>query len=187
MLPSARILSFWFGREDAPRSAWFDADATFDAEVRDQFEGVLHEALRGSFVPHLLKRDDRLALVVLTDQMPRNMYRGTKEAFVGEEVALACAKQMIASGQDEKLPAVRRMFVYLPFEHAEDIRLQGQSLLLFRKLAAESKDMQPALEAALKHYEAIAKFGRFPQRNTILRRRSSNAEVAFLASAEAAF
>jgi uncharacterized protein (DUF924 family) len=190
-LPTSEILLFWFGAEalDAPREAWFKKDDAFDAEIKRRFETPFLEAMRAPHLVHPkgLSRDERLALLILTDQFPRNMYRDTPAAFSGAELALACCKHLLASGQDEQLVPLRRIFVYLPLEHAEDIRLQGQSLMMYRKLSSEHAGMKTYLVYAEKHYEIIARFGRFPHRNAILGRPSTPEELAFLKTPGSSF
>lgn len=189
ILPTSEILQFWFGETDAPREVWFQKDDAFDAEIKRRFEPALLEALRSPHLvhPRTLDRDGRLALLILTDQFSRNMYRGTPASFAGDPLALECCKQLIASGQDAHVSPVRRVFVYLPLEHAEDIRLQGQSLMMYRKLAAEHPETKTNLVYAEKHYEIVARFGRFPHRNAILGRPSTPEEIAFLKTPGSSF
>jgi uncharacterized protein (DUF924 family) len=184
MIDFGRILGFWFGEADVPRKEHFGADAAFDARVRELFAEDLAEVLHGSHPPRTLGRDDRLAIIILTDQLTRNMYRGTPRAYEGDVYAFDAAQYVIAAGQDETLSPLRRSFVYMPFLHAEDIRVQGQSLMLFRKLASEAASMKDALKYAEQHYATVARFGRFPERNGILGRPSTAEEKAFLAKSK---
>lgn len=186
MIDFEGILRFWFGERDEPRAVWWEADAAFDDEIRARFAPSLAEVLHGRHPPKPLTRDQRLALIILTDQLSRNMHRGTPRAFESDAYAFDAAQHIIASGQDTQLTPIRRWFVYMPFEHSESIRVQGQSLLLFRQLAAEAPELRDALRHAEEHYETIARFGRFPTRNVILGRTSSPEERAFLASKGAA-
>ncbi|TMH22866.1 MAG: DUF924 domain-containing protein, partial [Betaproteobacteria bacterium] len=113
-------------------------------------------------------------LVVTLDQFPRNMFRGTARAFASDSAALAAARETIAQGFDLLLSPVERLFIYLPFAHAEDLAAQRRSLSLFRELDPED------MRSAKRHYEIIARFGRFPHRNAILGRQSTAEEAEFL-------
>jgi uncharacterized protein (DUF924 family) len=115
-----------------------------------------------------------LALVVVLDQFSRNMFRGTPRAFAGDPAALAAAASVIERGFDRPLSAQERTFVYMPFEHAEDLAAQRRSLALFEAL--DPNDM----EYARRHHEIIARFGRFPHRNSLLGRESTPEEIEFL-------
>ena len=115
-----------------------------------------------------------LALVVVLDQFSRNMFRGTPRAFAGDPAALAAATSMVERSFDRLLSAQERIFVYLPFEHAEDLAAQRRSLALFDALDPDD------MEYARRHYEIIARFGRFPHRNAILGRESTAEEAEFL-------
>jgi uncharacterized protein (DUF924 family) len=115
-----------------------------------------------------------LALVVVLDQFSRNMFRGTPRAFAGDLAALAAAASIIERGFDRLLSAQERTFVYMPFEHAEDLAAQNRSLALFGAL--DPNDM----EYARRHHEIIARFGRFPHRNAVLGRESTPEEIEFL-------
>jgi len=115
-----------------------------------------------------------LALVVVLDQFPRNLFRGTARAFSSDSMALAAARGAVARGFDRLLSPAERTFVYMPYEHAEDLAAQRRSLALFHAL--DPNDM----EYAKRHYEIIARFGRFPHRNVILGRESTPDEIEFL-------
>lgn len=115
-----------------------------------------------------------LALVIVLDQFPRNMFRGTPQAFASDPLALAAARTSIDRGFDRSFSKVERTFAYLPFQHAEDLASQRRSLALFQAL-------DPAqLEYARRHYEIVARFGRFPHRNAVLGRESTSEETEFL-------
>lgn len=185
MIDFEGILRFWFGDKDEPRAEWWQVDPAFDDQVRERFASDLQAVLQGKHDPQNLTRDRRLAIVLLTDQFSRNIFRGTRRAYAADAYAYDAAQHLIARGQDETLSPVRRQFVYMPFQHSEDMRVQGQSLMLFRKLAAEAPALKETLRHAEGHYETIARFGRFPHRNAILGRKSSPQELAFLAKSEA--
>ncbi|MBI2317261.1 MAG: DUF924 domain-containing protein [Betaproteobacteria bacterium] len=191
MFDFAAILDFWFGAADSPergrtRKCWFARDAVFDAQVRGRFQ-ALHEAgCRGELA--LWERGPlaALALVVVLDQFPRNMFRGNARAFAADAIALAVARRMVEKGFDLLLRPVERAFVYLPFEHAEDLAVQRRSLALFAGLAGDAESTS-TIDYARRHYEIIARFGRFPHRNAVLGRTSTEEEIAFFAQAGSSF
>lgn len=174
------VLQFWFG--DTPgerRKAWFVKDPGFDAEIRARFL-VLHEtAARGELEDWNYASKSALALIVVTDQFPRNMFRGESRAFATDALALATARHLIASGWDRALSPVERMFAYLPFEHSEMLADQERSLELFAPLVAfeETKDTP---DYARRHWEIVKRFGRFPHRNAALGRPGTPEEIEFL-------
>jgi len=164
------ILDFWFshGWDD-----WWTPDPAFDAEIRDRFL-TLWEEERANEPDHFLgAADDALAGVILFDQFPRNMFRGHAEQFSTDPLALAVAKGAIGRGYDDGMTPERRGFLYMPFEHSENLTDQRQSLLLFTALGHAEQ-----LKYARKHYEVIEKFGRFPHRNAMLGRKPTALEAA---------
>jgi len=178
------ILDFWFGARGSPeygrpRKCWFAKDAAFDDAIRARFHADWEEAAQGG---RDIWRDEArpaLALVVLLDQFPRNMFRGDARAFASDARALAVAAGMVARGFDNGLRPVERWFAYLPFEHAEDLVTQRRSLALFAGLAGDA-DSAGTIDYARRHHDIIARFGRFPHRNAILGRVSTTEELAFL-------
>ncbi len=178
------LLEFWFGMPGTPecdrhRAVWFKPDPAFDAALRDGFYADHIAAVAGGCAGWEGACDTALALVLLLDQLPRNLNRGSADAFACDAEARAVASRAIANGFDHALPPVRRSFVYLPFEHSEDLADQERSLLLFASLPpGEYRDR--ALDSARRHHVIIARFGRFPHRNRALGRRSTLAEAAFL-------
>jgi len=192
MSRAATILEFWFGRLDAAglpdqrvERRWFNADDAFDAEVRARFEPDLRNAAAGRLTRW--ERDPRsaLALVILFDQFPRNMYRGKPRAFLFDEHARAVAGRAVGRGLDARLQPIERVFLYMPFEHSEDAADQTESVRLFRQLADAVPEEQRErfrgyLGYALQHREVIDRFGRFPHRNEVLGRASTLQETAFL-------
>jgi uncharacterized protein (DUF924 family) len=184
------ILDFWFGRPDTPgfgaaRAEWFRKDAAFDAAMRARFGGTIETALAGGFAEWAGPRGT-LARVLLLDQFTRNSYRDTPRAFAGDTLALSLAQQAVACRQDSGLIPVERWFLYIPFEHAESLPAQQQSVELFARLATET-GMDDALVWAERHAVVIRRFGRFPHRNAILGRTSTPEEVEFLASPGSSF
>ncbi|MCU0842510.1 MAG: DUF924 domain-containing protein [Thiobacillaceae bacterium] len=178
----AEVLDYWFG--PAPslaerRGLWFGKDPAADAEIRARFAATHRAARAGDLRDWLDAPDTALALVVVLDQFPRNMHRDTPAAFAADARALACARLALERGHDRRLEPVRRLFLYLPFEHSEDLADQRLSVRLFAELDREP-GLADAFDHALRHYCVIARFGRFPHRNAILGRVSTAEEVAFL-------
>lgn len=186
------ILEFWFGPDDADAAEqemlaqrWFVANAQFDAEIRRRFGALIDTALAGELANWAQTPRGWLALLLVLDQFPRNLYRGTRQAFAGDGKAQGLALVGIARGDDLALPARYRPFAYLPLEHAEDLKLQQQSVSLFQRLAADPT-ATPAptfaryLDYAHAHHDVIARFGRFPHRNRLFGRSSTAAEQRYL-------
>jgi uncharacterized protein (DUF924 family) len=179
------VLDFWFGRPgDADylqsRAAWFRKDEAFDAAIRDEFGNVIEAALRGELAHWASASASAVALIVVLDQFPRNAFRGSARMFDGDAPALAAARRLVESGADRGLPGVMRQFVYLPFEHAEDLGVQHESVRLFGELAREEPALADLPEWARKHFDIVARFGRYPHRNALLGRASTPEEIAFL-------
>jgi uncharacterized protein (DUF924 family) len=179
---AAEVLAYWFGAAPSlaeRRRLWFGKDPATDAEIRRRFE-VLHQAaLAGSLDAWLAAPESALALVVVLDQFPRNMYRDTPAAFAADAKARACARRVLEQGWDRQLAPLQRLFLYLPFEHSEDLADQHLSVKLFAALDTEA-GLGDVFDYALRHYCVIQRFGRFPHRNAILGRQSTAEEVAFL-------
>lgn len=178
----ADILQFWF--LDTAPSTWFHVNADFDASVRTRFHKAYDMGRQGLFDAWQNNADGALALIVLLDQFPRNMFRGTPAAFATDAQALVIARQAVKAGLDQVHPPIRRRFMYLPFEHSENLMDQDQSVTLFEKMQF---DDPLGYEYALRHRHVIKTFGRFPHRNAILGRHSTPAEIAFLHGAGAPF
>jgi uncharacterized protein (DUF924 family) len=177
---AADILSFWFGSGDAARDVWFRKDAAFDATIRDRFGAAVDAAIGGAFAQWTLDPREALACVLMQDQFTRNIYRDTPKAFAGDARALSIAETVVDAGQDDTLGPYQRWFLYMPFEHAEDPAAQQRSVALFTRLRDEAGLADP-LEWAEKHAAVIRRFGRYPHRNAILGRPSTEDEIAFLA------
>jgi uncharacterized protein (DUF924 family) len=165
----AEVLDFWFGRE---RKAWFAKDARFDAEIRARFLPLYEQAAAGDLAGWQEEPRRCLALVIVLDQFPRNMFRGTARAFAADPLAREAARTLVDRGWDKALTPDERTFAYLPFEHSESLEDQERSLRLFE--GSEN------LEWARKHYEVVRRFGRFPHRNAALGRESTPEEIEFL-------
>jgi uncharacterized protein (DUF924 family) len=174
------VLDFWFGAPGSleygkPREAWFKKSDDFDARIRERFLPAYEAAAAGQWAQWRDSPLTLLALIIVLDQFPRNMFRESPRAFATDAMALDAARRMTAMGWDVRLNAVQRQFVYLPFEHAEDLDAQRTSLQLFGGLGNDG-----LLEWAWKHYVIIERFGRFPHRNAVLGRASTAAEMTFL-------
>jgi uncharacterized protein (DUF924 family) len=172
---ASEVLHFWFGagaEYGAVHKRWFAKDPAFDAEVRTRFSD-LHEELsaKGDWLDCAR---GCLARIVVLDQFPRNMFRGTPRAFATDALALAAARHAIASGYDRDWLRVEKIFAYLPFEHSEALADQQRACELMRPLGEEQYDY------ALRHRAIIEGFGRFPHRNAILGRASTAEEIEFL-------
>lgn len=182
----SEILDFWFGPPDSPergrpRKVWFQKSDSFDAEIRSRFLGTWERAARGELERWQATPLACLALVVVLDQFPRNMFRGTARAFSSDSAALAASESLVGRGFDRPLLPVERVFAYLPFEHAEDLAAQRRSLALFETLDSGYRDY------ARRHYEIVSRFGRFPHRNAILGRQSTAEEIEFLSRPGSSF
>ena len=187
------VLDFWFGvppstaSSASARPEWFRKDAAFDAQIRQRFGATIDAALAGGLADWGATKAGVLARILVLDQFTRNTGRDTPRAFAGDALALADAQALVAAGDDRLLSPLQRWFAYLPFEHAEDAALQRQSLALFGALAEEHPVLTEAAHWAGKHAEVIARFGRYPHRNTVLGRLSTAEELAFLAQPGAGF
>ena len=169
------ILNFWF--VETKPSQWFQKNPDFDAEIFNRFSGIYEWAQDGLCDSWMRTADGCLALCILLDQFPRNMFRGKPESFKTDSKALFVAKMACGKGYDQILPIIKRRFLYLPFEHAESFDEQKRSLTLFESIKQEDPT---GYEYALRHYTVIERFGRFPHRNEILGRQSTNDELEFL-------
>lgn len=186
------LLQFWFGDDpdDAAVAAaktelWWGHREETDELLQASF-GAATSAAAADMLDHWVGSPrGRLALILLLDQLPRAIHRGTPEAFAQDAKARRVAKQGLESGADRLLRPIERLFVYLPFEHSEDMADQDRSVQLFRDLAASVPEGQREtfaefVDYALRHREIVARFGRFPHRNSILGRESTPEEKAFL-------
>lgn len=185
------VLAFWFGWPDAAdyaqyRKAWFVKDATFDAAIRERFLGTWQRASQGGLADWAASPRSTLALIVVMDQFPRNLFRGDGRSFSTDSRALQIACNLVDAGFDAVLLPVERSFVYLPFEHSEDPAMQDRSVQLFAALEAHPAGPQ-MLDYACRHRDVIARFGRFPHRNAALGRISTPEELAWLAQPGSGF
>jgi uncharacterized protein (DUF924 family) len=180
-------LDFWFGPPPGGfRPEWFAKDAAFDASIRTQFLSTYERAARAELDGWSESADGALALVIVLDQFPRNLFRDDARAFATDARARRTASDAIARGLDRALVPLQRMFLYLPFEHSEDIADQDRSVALFESIE-DASVRDAVLDYALRHRDIVRRFGRFPHRNRVLGRTSTPAEVAFLATPGSSF
>jgi uncharacterized protein (DUF924 family) len=178
------VLRFWFGEDwqqvpPRPQQKWFVKDPVFDQSVREWFTGTYAQATAGRLEHWTETAAGTLALTIVLDQFPRNMFRDTPQAFASDAQALRVADYAIDRDFDQDLPPVMRIFFYLPFEHSENLNNQNRAVQLL-KSSADDPELGSYYEFALKHQAVIAQFGRFPHRNQILGRESTPEEQAFL-------
>ena len=171
------LIDFWTA---AGPKAWFRRKPAFDTALRTRFETAHLAASRGELDGWSRTGEGALALVLLLDQVPRNIYRGSAHAFATDGLARSVATRAVDAGLDQAAPADLRVFFYLPFEHAEDAAAQQRSVALFEAHAARTGDAS-YLRYAQTHADIIARFGRFPHRNRVLGRATTAREAAFLA------
>lgn len=172
------IPDFWYSKEMQGR--WFSSTPALDDEIRDKFEALWRKAAAGELDEWKETPEGCLALVIVLDQLPLNMFRGKAESFKTEQQAVEIAKYAIGKGHDQRLPAERLAFLYMPLMHSENLADQDLSVRLFEAAKLESN-----LRFAQHHRELIRKYGRFPHRNSILGRESTPEEIKYLASREA--
>jgi uncharacterized protein (DUF924 family) len=171
---AGEVLAFWFV-ETRPRQ-WFGKDAAFDGLVRDRFFGLTRQALAGELDTWRADPAGGLALVLLLDQFPRQIWRDTATAFAGDPHALVLSLRAVEKGWlEEEVEQARRQFWLMPLMHSEDLAVQEAALPLFERFC----DPRTA-DFARRHRDVIARFGRFPHRNAALGRVSSAEELAFL-------
>ena len=168
----ADVLAFW---RDAGRDKWFKRDDAFDAEIREKFLPTYEAAAAGKLSAWEDSAEDTLALIIVLDQFPRNIFRGDARTFAADPLARAAANRALKRGYDQDLPAGDRGFLFLPFMHSEELADQLRCVELYR--AASDADLKYAEE----HRDIIRRFGRFPHRNALLGRETTAEEQAFLA------
>ena len=166
------VLTFWRSAGD---ERWYKRDEAFDASVRERFLALWHKAAAGELSSWETTDDGALALVILLDQFPRNMFRGDPKAFSSDAQALEVAHRALARGADKRIEAPLLQFLYLPFMHSEDLADQSRCVDLFRT-TADTENLRYAEE----HADIVRRFGRFPHRNRVLGRTTTPEEQAFL-------
>ncbi|MBE1159257.1 DUF924 domain-containing protein [Dyella sp. 7MK23] len=184
------MLAFWF--DPAHRDEWYAGHAAFDALIRERFAHRLEQAVADALDGWTATPEGWLALLIVLDQFPRNLYRHDARAWQRDLRAQRLALSGIAEGFDRRLPLIHRVFAYMPLEHAEDIALQQRAVALFTALCNDAPPGQHPgyasfLDYARRHEAVIARFGRFPHRNAALGRSSTLEELAYLAEPGAGF
>jgi len=172
----ADVVGYW---SNAGPAKWFARSWRFDEAIRLKFEPVHHRAARGEYSAWLNEPQGALALMILLDQFPRNLYRDSGHAFATDPLARSLAARAIEAGHDQHVDAALRIFFYLPFTHSEALADQDRSVALFEAHDAATGDIE-SLKFAVTHREVIRRFGRFPHRNPALGRESTAEELAFL-------
>lgn len=193
------VLDLWFGaltpdgmtQEDRSALWWSKSDAT-DALLRARFAEHVESALAGHLDALAETPEGRLALIILLDQLTRNIYRATSRAFAGDEQARRLCLEGLERAHDRALAPIQRVFFYMPLEHAEDVELQASCCTLFEALCESAppsrrETFEGYLEFARRHREIVERFGRFPHRNAILGRESTPEEAAFLTQPGSSF
>ena len=170
------VIGFW---TSAGPTKWFARNSAFDEAIRLKFEPLHHAAARGEYGAWSQAPQGALALMILLDQFPRNLYRNSAHAFATDPLARSIASAVVSEGFDTQVDAQLRQFFYLPFEHSEALEDQETAVALFSALRDETGDGEP-LRWAIIHRDIIAKFGRFPHRNPMLGRTTTEEERAFL-------
>ena len=193
-----KVREFWFGKQPATpelltrrMQMWFGTDLSpdlvqeLDNTIHAQFEPLVRQAIDGELMAWADGPRRRMSLILLLDQFPRNIYRGTARVYAGDEQALALALSGMNSGADAALDTVQRLFFYMPLQHSEARDVQDESVAAYRRLLLEAPDplkatFKSCLDYAERHRDVVAKFGRFPHRNRILGRVSTVDELAYL-------
>ena len=167
------VLTFW--REAGP-DRWFNKDDAFDASIRERFLPTYEAAARGELAGWEASAEGALALVIVLDQFPRNMFRGSARTYAADATARTVANRALKRGYDLDVPGNERGFFFLPFMHSEDLADQERCVALYREAGDEN------LKYAIEHADIVRRFGRFPHRNAALGRETTAEEAAFLAA-----
>ncbi|MHC8337063.1 DUF924 family protein [Pseudomonas sp. HLT2-19-2] len=190
--PWQPLLEWWFGNSESPNEVaadkgklWFGKRDSQDLEAQTRFGDWVEQALAGELADWAQRPEGWLALVLLLDQLPRMIFRDTPESFAGDLRAQALVAQGIAADFDRQLRPIQRVFIYLVFEHCENLAVQNEAVSRFIALVAEQPEADRAvfadnLDYAERHQKVIARFGRFPHRNAVLGRESTAEELEFL-------
>ncbi|WP_223530781.1 DUF924 family protein [Pseudomonas sp. GL-R-19] len=190
--PWQPLLDWWFGSSESAREVaaqkrklWFGKRDSQDLEARERFGDWTEQALAGGLTEWMQHPEGWLALVLLLDQIPRMIFRDIPKAFAGDLRAQKLVAQGIAADYDRQLQPIQRVFIYLVFEHSEDLAVQNEGVSRYIELVAQQPEIDRALfsdylDYAERHQKVIAQFGRFPHRNAVLGRESTAEELAFL-------
>ncbi|SFD00324.1 DUF924 family protein [Pseudoalteromonas denitrificans] len=167
------VLKFWF--EEIDSSKWWVKDLAFDQLIKSKFLALHHSAMNCELYEWRKTPKGRLAEIIVLDQFSRNMFRDTPKSFASDSLALVLAQEAIDVKADEALSAIERSFLYIPFMHSESLKIHNVAIDLYKKNGIESN-----YDFEIKHRDIIEKFGRYPHRNQILSRESTDAEIEFL-------
>ena len=193
------IVSFWLGdalnspeAADARRDWWYRGGPGVDAQIGERFGDLVEQACAGGLAHWQDSSDGALALIVLLDQFTRNMYRHTARAYAGDTHGMQIVNRVIENGLDQELHAVARIWLYHPFHHAESVHEQDRGIALLQDLLVQSEGswhgyIKRSISGWTRHRDIVAKFGRFPHRNSVLGRESTAAEKDFLGSNSESF
>jgi len=171
---SQQVLTFWF--KELTKKEWFFANQTLDSNINDRFRSTHNQVKKWPSLPLDADQHRALAAIIVLDQFSRNMFRGTKDAFGFDSLAVLLAKQAIARELDQTLSDDRKQFMYMPFMHSENLDDQKTAVTLFTELGRP--------EHAVEHLDIFKKFKRFPHRNDALKRKSTDQEIEFLKDAK---
>ncbi len=195
----SEITTFWLGASlespdaaDGRKDWWYKGGATVDDDIRARFANFIPRACAGELMAWQATPEGALALILLLDQFTRNLYRNTPGAYAGDAIAFEIMTRSIEQKLDTALPPVSRIWLYHPFHHAEDIRDQDRGLALLVELGREAPTewrayVERSIEGWTRHRDIVARFGRFPHRNAVLARTSTDAEHDFLKTNGEAF
>lgn len=199
MTRAAEVLQYWFGAKlengfpTEPRNTlWFQSSEETDRYIRTHFESDVLSAAQGNYDDWKTSATGRLALIILLDQFPRNIYRSTAQAFVFDPLALALCKEGLDQGDDQQLALIHRVFYYLPLEHSEaledqDLSVQKYQAMLRTASVENRQKLKGFVDYADLHRDIIVRFGRFPHRNAVLGRSSTPEELEYLKQASTGF
>jgi uncharacterized protein (DUF924 family) len=193
------VLEFWFATSRSDPAAlparyrvWFGVSGSFDSDVTARFESLIRLAANGAYPDWRNSARGTLALILVFDQFPRNVYRGRADAFEFDDQALALSRSLVATGKDKELGIVERIFAYMPMQHAENGDVQRESVQAYESLCKDATAdhrewVDSCLRYAREHKDIIDAFGRFPHRNVILGRTPTGSEIQFLTDGGATF
>lgn len=188
-----RVLEFWFAdtamdspRVDSRMDRWFGVDEGFDRQIREEFGDLVQQASANKLTDWADTPEGCLALIILLDQLRRNIYRGSAEAFTLDHIALKLCIDRTIAGDHKELNAIQCLFFFMPLQHAESVPVQKKSVGIYQALAEKSTDTMretflTAAQFAELHHDIVVEFGRFPHRNDILGRQNTDAEATFMA------
>jgi len=171
------LIEFWFS--ERVKKLWYNSNPEFDREIEEKYSSMYHAACDGLLNDWQSTANGCLALIILFDQYPLNVFRDNIKSFATEKQAVQVAEHCVKHGFDKQITKIQRNFIYMPFMHSEEIALQELSIKLFKTINPDD------VKYAFHHHNIIAKYGRFPHRNKILGRESTPEEIKYLSSKEA--